>query len=207
MPKQLLGFGVGVARHSPYLVHDNFTDADGTLLVNHTPDKDIIGNGWRKIGVYLIDWEIDGNKADPITDSDADQPMLIDVGVRDVIIETIVTGEADAVWGQYFAYDSGAGNYYYIWWTDVANMTLAEVDSGGYTVRDVAAVPGASWAGSDKTVRVEISGGSVQVYVDDSLVLDFATMDQENPNGTEHGIFAKLGAEIRFDAFSVMGNS
>jgi hypothetical protein len=127
--------------------------------------------------------------------------MLIDAGLRNVTIEVDITGESASVFGMYFCFDNAAGEYTYLWWSDQTNVYLAEVDSGGYTGRHQAAL---AWSnGETKHVKVVAEDGSAQVYFDDVLVLTFSTLDQENPNGTEHGIFAKLGAEVRFDNFSI----
>jgi hypothetical protein len=183
------------------IIEDTFTDGDGTLLSAHTPDVAPFGAAWRAEGSYEIEWIITSNKADPVTDSDADQVMLIDAGVRDVVIEADVTGESASVFGMYFAFDNAAGEYTYMWWSDQTNVFLAEVDSGGYTGRHSAAL---AWAnGATKAVKVTIVGGTVNVFFDNVLILTSSAMDTENTNGTEHGIFAKLGAEVRFDNFTV----
>src|SRR3972149_1008652 len=70
-------------------VGDTFTDVDGTLLLAHTPDVDILGGGWDGGGIITGDKARIGVGAPSIS--------LIDSGMSDMVLEATLTKDAGGV--------------------------------------------------------------------------------------------------------------
>jgi len=85
-----------------YLVFDTFTDTNGTALVDHTPETDVVGNGWLTASYYGDGLTIQDNAI--LADIGETGSYIIDVGVSSEIeVEYDVTAPDDLS-GDYNAY-------------------------------------------------------------------------------------------------------
>ena len=84
-----LGALVRTGIYGAYLIFDTFTDADGTSIPSHTPDKDQ-GNAW--IEQQGIVWDIYGNKLDDTGTGDGSDLCSIDCGSTGHSTEVILNG-------------------------------------------------------------------------------------------------------------------
>lgn len=80
--------GPSVDPYAAYLVYDNFTAADGTLLEAHAPDKDTVGTGWVDQGNGV--WQILSNAAIPKTMDGYRAWTIIDSGDAAPEVQTAI---------------------------------------------------------------------------------------------------------------------
>lgn len=201
----------GTVTPSPYLSRDTFTDSDGTLITNHTPDD---GPAWSvvsiaNIGDDLGDPDIQNNQlrftGEPLTEgSTADgDAIIVDVGQADVTITVdwtpaVGVDNRNSVVMRYVDADN-------FWMFNVrepnADMNLFEKSSGTTTARDTATK---TWTeGQTYALKVVLSGTSITCYVDDVEVLSYASATAHETE-TKHGVGRNLGAdETRMDNWEV----
>lgn len=89
------GFSLGVLQQQAtnVFVYDTFTDADNTLLENHTPDIDSVGTGWHDFASDLI--HIISNQATIATTGSFAVSYFIDTGTTVAVVEADFVGGSD----------------------------------------------------------------------------------------------------------------
>lgn len=154
--------GYGVPSGSKVLVKDLFTDDDDTVLTNHTPDIDTVGNGWV---AGSTSWTIDTNAA--LTPSAANrQYMWIDSGATDVIITATLTipGTWTSSVGLIARLKDGDECWFYIAHSSTGEARIY-TDSAGFSLEDQSS--GVVFtAGNSYDLKVVVSGNAHTMYVD-----------------------------------------
>lgn len=184
-------------------VIDPFTDTNGTGLNSHAPDTDVVGTGYFNVG-YNSSYSggggtIQSNQAQLGTDNFG---HAIDTGQADGTFEIDwITDSGGSNRNSIILRHSSAGNQW-LWVVREPNgdWFLYEMQSDSNTQRDTGTY---SWsAGSTYTLRVELSGNSIDLYVNDSLVGGYASATFNN-TATKHGFIRNTGStSTRFDDFS-----
>ena len=150
---------------------DTFTDVDGTLLLAHTPDVDILGGGWDGGGIITGDKARIGVGAPSIS--------LIDSGMSDMVLEATLTKDAGGVSqqiGLIIRSNALSTAFVYVRYIFLGFNDMRIVhgpDNTDYVVQPVA------WpAGGTGTIRVEASGTLISVYLNDVFVVSTVTADE-----------------------------
>ena len=176
------------------LFFDSFTDADGTLLTNHTPDVDTVGGGWVDIGGP---WDINGNRARSTAGSTW-KASVIDTGRSDVLVTADLTVNSFNVGIVLNAVD--ASNY----WTaqamrNLAELRLQEQTGGTSTVR---ASTSRSYSGGETFTLTAKREGAQMTVTEGANELSYSS--SLHAASTRHGIRAY--AENSYaDSFEVVG--
>jgi len=122
----LLGTSTPVAADEPvYLVQDTFTDSDGVLLVNHTPDIDTVGGGW--FGATQV--VINSNKAKCNINNDL-YFVFIDPNISDLVVKANINQRIGIV-----ARASGDANLWLLGANGATLQRLLERTSNSWYVR------------------------------------------------------------------------
>jgi hypothetical protein len=180
---------------------DEFTDANGTTLPNHTITYSLItGLVWvNAVGV----WQITGNEADP--DGNASAHAYIASTSPDVWVEVYVStfNEPTAfamLWVRKSVDTSGGGNY---WRLQLATNRAAvdtwilEDNDGSNTIRSSADI---DWNSDPRHLRGRADDQELTFYIDYVERLHYASA-WFNRHATWHGIGAGLSTDNRYDNF------
>jgi hypothetical protein len=182
-----------------YGILDRFVGANGTHLTAHSPDLSA-GSGWQTAGIYGVEWEITGNRADPTAGTDSDNPILIDSLIKDGHIDVRSEYGGDII-GLYFRYidANNKGMVFY----EGTNLVLAQVVGGVYTQLDSRAI---GWAvGQIKTLFIDFRGDFLAAGLDNQELAGTVAFPAALKAATIHGPFVKNvgGDDSRFSAFRV----
>lgn len=186
------------------LLYDTFTGANGTALTSHTMD---VGGGWTAaVGTF----QIQSNKATPNSNADDDQ-VVADAGKADVDISVEIVPQG--VLGVNLSNPA-----IILRWTDSSNFWLIDtVINGGsphtLTLYEKAAGVYASKAfadpsivaGSGYTVRATLSGQTIQIRLNEVLLITY-TAASSNLTSTKFGLrLGKSGSptSCTWDLFTV----
>jgi hypothetical protein len=178
------------------VIYDTFTDTDGVLLKDHTPDA---GGPWVKLQVSgaFYDLKIDTNRV--ILDDAYNTMHVNSVDIPDGIVSVDVsyTDAGNDYAGVVFRVQDNS-NYYLFEPTGIGYDGLYKVVGGVYT----GLITGLANT-SDATYKVDFRGSEISVYIDD--VLQGTVIDSEYSTG-KVGLYTETmysGApeEIRFDNF------
>jgi hypothetical protein len=189
--------------HVPVLVvHDSFTDANGTALPSHTMD---LGTGWTRFkGTGLNQVTIQSNKAQSFTDGATEYAYSTESGVSDATVEaSVVFGGADNFHlNMMILRFTDASNF---WACRIAGdgvITLRKYVGGVETIVDTDAV--SVIAGTPIAVSAVLSGTSIAVTAGGVTV---NATDSFNQSATKHGFSTYLssGTSNTIDEFKVTG--
>ena len=171
LPNSPIGIDEAAADpYAGYLVYDSFTDANGTALAAHTPEKDVVGGGWGNIkgtGFAIQSDALDCNGS-------TDQLCSIDCGQADGIrvrLENITLGHFTGV----MIRDAGTAPTLacYLGLFDVdANDVSIWLCNGSYVKKAADAevcAPGDSY----NSIEIRVSGNKLTLYVDDVERCDY----------------------------------
>ncbi len=187
------------------LFYDTFTDANGTDLFDHTPDIDVIGNGWNFPSQHPTTVvEVQSNEADVIAHSGNDQQTTWIQRDDNIFIKTkFKFSTADSVYG--LAISQVNDNT----WIGVAiNNELGEFvtwkNSGG-TETDTVKVAYSSTIDTEYTVTAQIKGDSLIATIDD--LENFAEIRRmiTYHNSETHGLMFS-DDDVVFDDFVIIEN-
>ncbi len=158
------------------LFYDEFTDADGTPLDQHTPNIDVIGGGWTRYGSHL---EIDGNKCRADTGFTTNAGVA-DVQSADIIITARLRHDATSNYRRGIAIRTQNSSSFLFFGFVSTNLTLRS-DSSQYF--NEAYNPG---NGTWYDFKIECNGNNIKGFVDDiqecdETVSEYATI-------TTHGV-------------------
>lgn len=153
---------------------DSFTDADDTLLTDHTPD---LGPGWTVSGDG--EWTIQGNR---LTADNDNSNAIMDLGVTDTNVQ-ITEGTAPGnSYGLILRYVDQDNNWQLQHRPRQPDIVIVEVTGGTATVRATAPAPDS--AGGRLAFKVE--GNVFTGYIDGVQLVTY-TSSQHN-TATKHGI-------------------
>ena len=168
---------------------DTFTGLDGALLTSHIADINFSGQAWTKTGAGT--WDLESNKAREITNA-GNMYAHVNVGIADVSISAVVTlatsgGNYTGImfrrsgadfWNFTLSPDRGANAD---WFFDKLGSGAAAVASGHLNFAN----------SSTHTIRVDMSGDSIAIYIDGSLLT--STTDAYSQAATLHGLINNNG--------------
>jgi len=174
------------------LFRDYFTDSDGTLLPDHTPDYDAAGNGYT---VQRGTWRITSNLAYLAASGGNHNVVVSDVGESDVLIEvtlttidqypSIVIRSSDA--DNNFLWQA-RGDGYYLYKREAATS----LELGSWT----GAVP----ANGD-VIKVDCTGTSIRCYV--GGVKRLTVTNAFNLTVTKHGLSSFINTVNRYNNLTI----
>jgi hypothetical protein len=197
----LLASGV-VDPYPGYLVYDTFTDANGTALTAHTPDKRPGSNAWTALRGT---WQVQSNRGKLTTSGgDGQNVCAIDAGDADVTVDvqlvTNVAGDADS---GLIVNVVDTNNYWLFTLLAGGTCVLYEHVGGGFVARGGS--HSFSWvAGSTYAVRVVTAGDSIDCFIDGVAKQSYTTAGRPLKTATLHGIRSFVtDANSAFDNFSV----
>ena len=174
------------------LFYDTFTDANGTSLAAHAPDKDRVGGGWA-INEGAI--AIQSNLAQ--SSGGAWNSAMADVGTADVSISVkVIRGSADGV-GLLLRRDTSSR--YWLAEINASAIRLLERDSTT-TVRASAAV--STTVGPQYTLHAAVAGETMSVSIPALAVTASYGSASAYKTRTQHGLFG-FGANHKWDDFEV----
>lgn len=161
-----LTVGSTVTQELSTFFEDTFTDANGTLLTDHTSDS---GHTWTmgtlaQFPGYDGTIEIQSNKADPGAGNPIGYTNATPASA-DYSVTMTLTGTSYTC-GPALRVDASAGDAYFVYWEDggALRWTLNKFDGSTETVLDN------TYTGDDpaggKVVKLEAIGSSIKVYLD-----------------------------------------
>jgi len=172
-------FSVTSAALSPVIVYDTFTGLNGTFLVDHAPDIDIVGGGWKdwfRSGAspeILNNVDIQLDKARLLYDNNG---VIIDAGVSEALIDFEFTPEAGLNRISLLCRASGNSNSLQVnLREDNHDLWIEEVVNGSTTSRANTAF--AFVEGTTYKIKTIVQGSSITVWIDDVEVLSYALFD------------------------------
>jgi len=188
-----------------YLVLDTFTDIDGTALDAHTPDIDVIGEGWQIFFYYGDGYTIENNKVEQ--DTAEDGFAYIDVNqANGFTVSADFTKGVDTLnyTPAIFLFASKDGSTLGTDLTDSYTGELVFFDDGVKEfriLRDVVEVaddqPGIVWNDNEEhTFSMTVTADTLPVitlYVDDVEVLQWTEDDAALP-----GTFVGFGQSVAY---------
>lgn len=183
-------------------LYDDFEGPDETQLSSHTPAWSPSGTNWQTAGVYSVEWELEtwssgSSRANPVANTDADNPILIEGGFADAEMEVRVS-YVEQLAGIYYRYID-ASNYGLMWW-DGTTLTLAEVVGGAFNSLSTSTSP--EWTpGTDRVMRLQMQGRRLTGFLDARMFVQTLVASESLLDGTLHGMFTKLSDTARFDSF------
>ena len=197
--------GGGAAAPSPLLIHDEFTDANGTLLMNHViAPVNVPGNSWELASIQLSgesnSSDIQNNQARTFV---LFRGVVVDSGIADAQAEVEWTPKAGAnnrnsVLVRYVS----NGN---MWGMNVrepnSDINIHVIVNGSTTTRASVVYP---WAeGQTYTLRLVANGTILECFVDGVSVLSYGQATNFL-TATKHGIMQNGGDDdTRWDNFKV----
>lgn len=184
------------------VVLDNFNDADGISLPNHSPDLAPSGSAWSNANLGII-----GNQVHYLTGVNR-QVAVIETSLSDCRISLRCCQDANGATssGSEFrsgiiARYSGVGNFWRIVFHPVGGFAIYEVNAGATVLR--ASTTFNSDYGVFHTVSVELKGESIQGKIDGQYAIgyDLASFNREV---SKHGmVLAYSGPVPAADYFRV----
>jgi hypothetical protein len=184
---------------------DNFTDTDGTLLENHTPDGGSLSFGWFRTGSNQRVAEIQDNAVVPLNQefpqSSANFIYLTDIANRDAAEVQVVLAAAssnsqtDVSISLRNQDGSGFNNYNVIWsiggFNDDALGSILTIDGPNSNlayIEDQSLVP--IPAGTHKLRGEVLDSGVINAYIDDVLIATAVAPSPLAPGRVGMGLFA-----------------
>ena len=129
----LIGTGGASRISDPFpldIIFDQFTDANGSSIDAHVPDKDAIGGGWSEAAG--TNWAINSNKLAG-TGAGGDI-VIIDSGQANIYVQATLNGDGNNGPGLVFRYISATDN-----WLSQLNFVSDEIqlyeNTGSYQLR------------------------------------------------------------------------
>lgn len=172
--------GLGGGGDTAYLVYDTFTDANGTLLTAHTPDK---GGPWVKLGSYDID--IQTNRASGAGAAHGQNALAgVDAAARDVVLSaplSVATGGFASVAGRV----ADATNWMVAHIADATN-NIVMYESIANTVTSRATASVAIEPLTDYDVRLILQGAIATAFLDGANRIQYRSLT--NTTATRHGL-------------------
>jgi hypothetical protein len=166
----------GLAAADNTLVHDSFTDTDGTDITAHTPEIDVVGGGWITAG----NWTTQNNR---LSYQIGNSFVTIDAGASDVIITAgMVAANAHSLMFRH----TSASAYWIARWNGVA-VQLYEFN-GAFQLRASTALSGSG----PHELKVTLSGANISVLVNGGS--ETAYSSSANQSATQHGFRALASA-------------
>jgi hypothetical protein len=194
----LLASGV-VDPYPGYLVYDTFTDANGTALTAHTPDKRPGLNAWQSLQGT---WEIQSNRAKlTATAGDQQNVAVIDAGDADATVEAdLITGAGTNAGLIANCVDND--NYWVYIVASDGSCFLYERTGGGFNLRDNDTFVYSS--GNTYALKIVTNGDAIDCYIDNVLKLSYSASGRAHKTATKHGLRTfGTDATSAFDNFSV----
>lgn len=153
-----------------YFVNDNFTDTNGTLLQNHTPDD---GGSWSRhpASDVGVDFQIANNRAWPEDNKSIYYHSAVPSGAEyDITAVFKILTQPEGGVGLFARLDTAAETGYMVLYSEVqAAWRLYKAVGGSLTLLDTASE--ALSDGATRTVRFEVRDAAKRVYIDDVLTL------------------------------------
>lgn len=180
----------GAGLYDAYLVHDSFTDTNGTSIDVHVPEK-APGLWTENLGV----WEIQSNAAQLQTAAgDSQNIVTIDASVADVTIEANIT-QRDApmdiaLVGNY----TDQNNHWLGLWSG-GNVFIFERLAGTYFNRNTGTATVNPGVGNSVTIRLVTNGDTITFFIGGVQKATFNTAGRAQKTATRHG-FRDTGAAI-----------
>lgn len=202
------GYGItvreaGVGMGATVCVSDSFTDTNGTLLADHTPEVDTVGDGWTS---HLGDWKITSGYAYASSSPGSPFPLAtINAGVSDVVYTVKArrssTGPSAIITRVLFRFIDTA-NFWTVDFSDTARQfILRKVISGAATTSSSIAWPvDFDW----HTFVITLLGQSIEVNIDSSTYTLSAT-DGAHQTATRFGFGSRMANSGQFDDVQIVG--
>jgi hypothetical protein len=186
-----------------FVIHDLFTDDEGTSIFAHVPDVDVPGGGWifeQPFPLYNAGGLISAaNSLSMPTDF---QACMIDSGIADATITFTLdnSGGSAALYYLFFRQVSALNNHFACFFSDAGFLCHGFVVDGVPSFPDVSPY---TFPLDIINVRLDILGDSIKLYMDDVLYID--TTDSQFLTGTKCGIGRDLvtAGEMLIDNFAV----
>ena len=195
-------FAAGGGIFDEFLVFDNFTDIDGVQLINHTPDRDVVGGGWQSVlagddvnrHIHSNEFHID----ESVANWGSVNP--IDAGNANVSITcTITLGGNNPALGFRIL---DINNHWHSNPSNSANVLRIVKENGGSVT--VEGQVGQNYvAGEDIDARITCDASDVLTIFDDTNSISVTTTDAHNSSQTLHGVSAESGANTFHDIFTI----
>ena len=155
-------FPLRASKNADVIIKDTFTDSNGTIIADHTPDRNSPGHSWSKAAGTL---QIQSNRLENRAASNTWSLCTIDAEASDVdIIATINCGDpaTGALTEVAFRYSSTSNFWRYRYDYTNQHIYLRECVSGSETIR--ADVSKTIATDTDYTVRVHAKGDFTVSY-------------------------------------------
>jgi hypothetical protein len=186
------------------LVHDTFTNANGTLLTAHTPVVDQIGGGWS-VSATLTPG-ITGNRSQAlVTGSDAH--AIIDAGTANPSISVWWHPNPVAETGLEagIVFRATDAQNFFLFRMYQNRVQLYRVMNGQWTELWLRFLEGGEPQGGAHQLGVDLAGAMITVHWNDGVEI-FATQDYFNMHATRHGLrFAAYDGVSSYDDFRMLG--
>jgi hypothetical protein len=183
------------------LFYDSFTDSDGTGIASHTPDTDVVGNGWQG----------DTGSADIQSNQ-----LRFTGNIDDIWVQT---NESDVIITVKWTPTAGSRNSIILRGADESNdhirfnIRQPNQDYGAFNVTNGTGSTGPiprttfAWnAGQTYDLKIVASGTNLEWYIDGNLEATGSTTFQQNV--TTHGLRRDNGNNgQRFDDFRIQSNA
>lgn len=189
-----------------YLIQDKFDEKNKTALVDHTPNQDVIGDGWS---VELGEWEVHKGKAKELSTApwhpSSDYRALIDSGEADVSVElkAKLYQDGDQFWGVVARY-SGPTDWLMAFHDGVGDLVLGKVASDelglGFQELGRYAIdwkPGAK--AKTHTIKLVAVDTAITVYADGDPVI--SAVDHGNLSSGVVGMFSRGQGKNQYQEF------
>ncbi|NIT58398.1 MAG: hypothetical protein GWN00_19880 [Aliifodinibius sp.] len=176
-------------------VQDTFTDTNGTLLNNHTPDTDVVGGGWSGSTAA----EINSNQLRFDTDNSTN---TIDGGTSDgdIYFDWIVASAALNRNSLIYRYTDDNNHWRYNLREDNGDVRIVERNGGTNTTRDTASFTFSG--GTTYVARMNLSGTSMEGFIDDVSQVTYTSSFKQTE--TNHGVQRNTGSLLtKIDNFVI----
>ena len=174
------------------VLYDTFTDSNGTLIKNHTPDTNTTGNVWEDPNDRF---EIDTNQAHGAGNYGLDTQFDIDQIVFNGQIQYYQTITSSSY---YLIKSNSAGTSYLYMFLDPINNLIKINSNGGAYASDTFVNSLSTWYTFDITIR----GNSIEIRESDVLILHAALTNPYN-NYTRIGLSYYQPSDSRFDTLRI----
>jgi hypothetical protein len=152
------------------VVQDAFTDSNGTLLTNHTPDIDTEGGGWS-VGSQFSGSPptITSNRVD----CNGDVNVIIDSGQSDLVITQVSGSAGTRNFGTVFRWQDADNHWTTFYRSNNNDGALYEDDATVVTQRDFVSVT--IDESTDYNLQVTINGTSMSCLLDGANELSYTS--------------------------------
>ena len=189
----LLGVSGNSAAPPTYLLHDTFTDADGTDLAAHAMD---VGPGWINLGGAA---QIQSDAAQQTSDTYTDARYVSDAGQADAELSMTINCATDV--SSFIGFILRAQDVNNLWAVGVSpdrgTMYIYEVAAGVYTV--AAQTPWTGTPGTPYTLTASVAGNTITVSQGGTSLSYVSSFLQTQ---TLFGLFSNIQGST-FDDFQV----